>query len=87
MGGSVVDAVRVEDGDYVSKEVTSPQATLDDATRQLLVEEMDNCRQLLELEPDSKWTMLTLALIAQVRNARTSRLFVSFSFRKSEKSF
>ena len=76
MGGSVVDELRVEDGDYVSKEVTSPQATLDDATRQLLVEEMDNCRQLLELEPDSKWTMLTLALIAQVRNTRTSRLFV-----------
>ena len=73
MGGSVVDEVRVEDGDYVSKEVTSPQATLDDATRQLLVEEMDNCRQLLELEPDSKWPMLTLALIAQVRNARTSK--------------
>ena len=72
----MVDEVRVEDGDYVSKEVTSPQATLGDATRQLLVEEMDNCRQLLELEPDSKWTMLTLALIAQVRNARTSRLFV-----------
>ena len=70
----MVDEVRVDvDGDYVSKEVTSPQATLDDATRQLLVEEMDNCRQLLELEPDSKWTMLTLALIAQVRNARTSR--------------
>ena len=76
MGGSVVDEVRVEDGDYISQEVTSPQASLDDATRQLLVEEMDNCRQLLELEPDSKWTMLTLALIAQVRNARTSRLFV-----------
>ena len=70
----MVDEVRVDvDGDYVSQEVTSPQATLDDATRQLLVEEMDNCRQLLELEPDSKWTMLTLALIAQVSNARTSR--------------
>ena len=71
-----MDEVRVEDGDYVSKEVTSPQSTLDDATRQLLVEEMDNCRQLLELEPDSKWTMLTLALIAQVRSASDFRLFM-----------
>ena len=51
---------------FVSEEVCRAKTSWNDpTTEQLLKEEMENCRQLLDLEPDSKWTMLTLALIAQ----------------------
>ena len=50
----------------MSEEVSGCKTSCNDpTTEQLLKEEMENCRQLLDLEPDSKWTMLTLALIAQ----------------------
>ena len=55
-----------EDPYYVSDNLLAFTTSNNDrGTEELLVEEMDNCRQLLELEPDSKWTLLTLALIAQ----------------------
>jgi len=64
--GREVDRVEISSSVYVSPELLSFRTSKnDDVTDQLLVDEMDNCRQLLELEPDSKWTMLTLALIAQ----------------------
>jgi len=67
--GCEVDSVSLKkDAEhYLSDDLLGHDAssTEDTTTRELLVEEMDNCRQLLELEPDSKWTLLTLALIAQ----------------------
>lgn len=65
--GIKVDSVSFSGTDgFVSEEVCRAKTSWNDpTTEQLLKEEMENCRQLLDLEPDSKWTMLTLALIAQ----------------------
>lgn len=39
-------------------------------TTKVLREELDNCEQLLELEPDSKWTNYTKAMLMKALNSR-----------------
>ena len=36
---------------------------MDETTFQVLEEELKNCQELLELEPDSKWALYTKVLI------------------------
>ena len=43
--------------------------TMDKATFQVLDQELSNCNELLDLEPDSKWTLYTKVLIMKTMNA------------------
>ena len=36
---------------------------LGEETRAVLMEDLSNCQELIELEPDSKWTKLSIILI------------------------
>jgi len=41
-----------------------------EATEKVLLEELDNCQQLLELEPDSKWPTFTLVMIMKTLDSQ-----------------
>ncbi|XP_041973378.1 geranylgeranyl transferase type-2 subunit alpha [Aricia agestis] len=45
---------------YVGKNNISFQSQYSDSVLEELKEQLDSCRQLLDLEPDNKWTLLTL---------------------------
>ncbi|XP_062502519.1 geranylgeranyl transferase type-2 subunit alpha-like [Corticium candelabrum] len=46
-------------------------AQLTIATAAVLQEELESCKQLAELEPDNKWTLLTLVFLMRCLNMRT----------------
>ena len=48
----------------LSNMTTTSTLTTVKVTRSVLEEQLENCKQLLDLEPDSKWPLLTQAILA-----------------------
>jgi hypothetical protein len=49
---------------------SSPPKDNDAATLEVLEQDLQNCRDLLELEPDSKWTRLSMVLVMRTIDRR-----------------
>lgn len=49
----------------LSNMTTTSTLTTVKVTRSVLEEQLENCKQLLDLEPDSKWPLLTQVIFAR----------------------
>lgn len=56
---------------YIGKSVISFQRKYSEPVLEELKTQLDSCRQLLALEPDSKWTMLTTAVFLHCIDAKS----------------
>ena len=48
----------------LSNMTTTSTLTTVKVTRSVLEDQLENCKQLLDLEPDSKWPLLTQVILA-----------------------
>ena len=56
--------VFIDDDVVLSNMTTTSTLTTVKVTRSVLEDQLENCKQLLDLEPDSKWPLLTQVILA-----------------------
>ena len=55
---------------------------ISDTTKAVLQEQLENCQQLLELEPDSKWPSYIKILLMQILDSQTHHQDIISTFDK-----
>ena len=61
---------------------SSSRSMISDTTKAVLQEQLENCQQLLELEPDSKWPSYIKILLMQILDSQTHHQDIISTFDK-----